>query len=111
LDVLEHVTELFSLLYEIKRILKNEGSLIITVPNWYDKIVSKILKNNPSHINTFSPWKWMAIIKKVGFMIKFYRAIDFPIFHSEFLSKKVPFLRFGYEVYSDEVHCVNRLFS
>lgn len=92
LDVLEHVTHLLPLLKEIYRILKNNGQLIVTVPNWYDIIATKLLKKNPFHINTFTPWRWIKILKKVGFKIKCYRAVDFPILHSDFLSKKLYFL-------------------
>ncbi|MEW6376487.1 MAG: class I SAM-dependent methyltransferase [Thermodesulfobacteriota bacterium] len=91
-DVLEHVPTLFPLLQEIYRILRTHGDLIVTVPNWYDIIVSKILNKNPQHVNTFTPWHWMAILKKAGFKIRFYRAIDFPLISSEFLSKKIPIL-------------------
>lgn len=89
LDVLEHVTHPYLLLQEINRILKRTGSLIVTVPNWYDIIVSKVLRQNPLHIHTFTPWRWIAILKKAGFKIEFYRAVDFPVIHSEFLSKKM----------------------
>lgn len=92
LDVLEHVQSPPLLLQEINRILKKGGSLVVTVPNWYDIIVSKVLRLNPLHIHTFTPWRWMAILRKAGFKIRSYRAVDFPIIHSEFLSKRIPFL-------------------
>ena len=92
LDVLEHVPDLPRLLQETHRILKKGGSIVVTVPNWYDIIVSKVLRLNPLHIHTFTPWRWMAILKKAGFKIRTYRAVDFPVIHSEFLSKKIPFL-------------------
>lgn len=92
LDVLEHVSGLPQLLKETHRILKRGGSLIVTVPNWYDIIVSKVLRLNPLHIHTFTPWRWMTILKKARFKIEYYRAIDFPVIHSEFLSKKIPIL-------------------
>ncbi len=90
LDVLEHVSTLFPLLQEIYRILQTHGDLIVTVPNWYDIIVSKVLNKNPQHINTLTPCHWMAILKKVGFKIRFYRAVDFPLKHSDFLSREIP---------------------
>jgi len=92
LDVLEHVSDLPGLLKETHRILKRGGNIIVTVPNWYDIIVSKVLRLNPLHINTFTPWRWKAILKENGFEIRLYRAVDFPVIHSEFLSKKIPFL-------------------
>ncbi len=92
LDVLEHLQNLSRLLGETYRILKSKGILIVTVPNWYDMIVSKLLRLNSLHINTFTPWRWMAILREAGFSIKSYRAVDFPVIHSEMLSKKIPIL-------------------
>lgn len=93
LDVLEHVPTVFPLLQEIYRILRAHGDLIVTVPNWYDIIVSKVLNKNPQHVNTLTPWHWMTIIKKVGFKISIYRAIDYPLIHSDYLSKRIPIFR------------------
>jgi ubiquinone/menaquinone biosynthesis C-methylase UbiE len=92
LDVLEHVPTVFQLLQETYRVLRTDGDLIVTVPNWYDIIVSKTLKRNPQHVNTFTPWHWMGILRKVGFKIRFYRAVDFPLIKSDFLSREIPIL-------------------
>lgn len=92
LDVLEHVPNLFPLVREIYRLLHPKGELIITVPNWYDIIVTKILKRNPFHVNAKTPWQWMAIFRKVGFKIRFYRAVEFPVVKSDFLARRVPIL-------------------
>jgi SAM-dependent methyltransferase len=92
LDVLEHVKDLSSLLQEIHRILRPGAEMIVTVPNWYDMIVSGILRIDPLHINTFTPWRWMKLLKRAGFKIKIYRAVDFPILKLDFLARKIPFL-------------------
>ena len=92
LDVLEHVKDLSSLLQEIYRILRPGAEMIVTVPNWYDMIVSGILRIDPFHINTFTPWRWMKLLKRAGFKIKLYRAVDFPILKLDFLARKIPFL-------------------
>jgi ubiquinone/menaquinone biosynthesis C-methylase UbiE len=92
LDVLEHVKDLSSLLQEIHRILRPGAEMIVTVPNWYDIIVSGILRIDPLHINTFTPWRWMKLLKRAGFKIKLYRAVDFPILKLDFLARKIPFL-------------------
>jgi ubiquinone/menaquinone biosynthesis C-methylase UbiE len=92
LDVLEHVKDLPTLLKEVHRILRPGAAMIVTVPNWYDMIVSGILKIDPFHINTFTPWRWMRLLKRFGFKIKFYRAVDFPILKSDFLARKIYFL-------------------
>jgi len=92
LDVLEHVTHPCLVLQEINRILKRRGSLIVTVPNWYDIIVSKVLRQNPLHIHTFTPWRWMNILRRGGFKIELCRAVDFPVLRSDFLARKIYFL-------------------
>jgi ubiquinone/menaquinone biosynthesis C-methylase UbiE len=92
LDVLEHVPAVFPLLQEVHRILRNHADLVVTVPNWYDILYAKVLNKNPLHVHTLPPWEWMAILKKAGFKIRLYRAVDFPLIHSDFLSKKIPIL-------------------
>jgi len=92
LDVLEHVKDLSTLLKEIHRILRPGAEMIVTVPNWYDMIVSGILQIDPFHINTFTPWRWMNLLKRAGFKIKLFRAVDFPILKSDFLARKIYFL-------------------
>jgi ubiquinone/menaquinone biosynthesis C-methylase UbiE len=92
LDVLEHVQNPLALLQEIHRIVRAGAEVIATVPNWYDKIVSGVFRINPAHVHTLSPWTWMRLLRNAGFKIKYYRAVDFPVFHSEMLSKKIPSL-------------------
>jgi ubiquinone/menaquinone biosynthesis C-methylase UbiE len=95
LDVLEHVKDLSLLLEEIYRILRPGAEIIVTVPNWYDIIISGIFRVDPLHINTFTPWRWMRLLKRAGFKIKFYRAVDFPILKSDLLARKIYFLGMG----------------
>lgn len=95
LDVLEHVKDLPPLLEEIHRILRPGAEIIVTVPNWYDIIISGIFRMDPLHINTFTPWRWMRLLKRAGFKIKFYRAVDFPILKSDLLARKIYFLGMG----------------
>ena len=92
LDVLEHVKDLPSLLREIHRILRPGAEMIVTVPNWYDMIVSGILRIDPLHIHTLTPWAWMRLLRRAGFEIKLYRAVDFPILKSDLLARKIYFL-------------------
>jgi len=91
LDVLEHVKPLSPLFQEIHRILRPGAEMIVTVPNWYDKIVSGVLRVNPFHVNTFTPWTWMRFLRRAGFRIKCYRAVDFPILKSDLLARKIYF--------------------
>jgi ubiquinone/menaquinone biosynthesis C-methylase UbiE len=90
LDVLEHVENPLFLLQEIYRILVPGAKIVVTVPNWYDIIISGILRKNHSHINTLPPWTWLKFLRRAGFRISFYRAVDFPILKSDFLAKKFP---------------------
>ncbi|OGP79267.1 MAG: hypothetical protein A2V86_08535 [Deltaproteobacteria bacterium RBG_16_49_23] len=92
LDVLEHIKDLSPFLQEIYRILKPGAEMIVTVPNWYDMIISGVFKIDSFHVNTFPPWSWMSRIRKAGFKIKRCRAVDFPILKSDFLAKKIYFL-------------------
>jgi ubiquinone/menaquinone biosynthesis C-methylase UbiE len=92
LDVLEHVRNLYPLVQEIYRILLPKGEMIVTVPNWYDIITTKILRKKTFHVNTFTPWKWMGLFQQAGFRIRFYRAVEFPLVKSDFLARKVPIL-------------------
>jgi len=92
LDVLEHVKDLSPLLQEIYRILRPGAEMIMTVPNWYDMIISGVFKIDPFHVNTFTPWSWMDRLRKAGFKIKCCRAVDFPILKSDLLARKIYFL-------------------
>jgi len=92
LDVLEHVQNLFPLLQEVHRILRPGAEVIVTVPNWYDKIVSGVFRINPAHVNTLLPWTWMTLFRNAGFRIKFCRAVDFPILKLDLLARRIYFL-------------------
>jgi len=91
LDVLEHLEKPL-LLEEIYRILRPGAELIVTVPNWYDIIVSGVFKKDPLHVTTLTPWSWMNCLRRAGFKIKDYRAVEFPILKSDFLARKIYFL-------------------
>ncbi len=92
LDVLEHVRNLYPLVKEIYRILRPGGEIIVTVPNWFDIITTRILRRRSFHVHTMTPWNWMGLLKRAGFKIRFYRAVDFPLLKSDFLARKIPIL-------------------
>jgi ubiquinone/menaquinone biosynthesis C-methylase UbiE len=106
LDVLEHVEDPPELIGEVNRVLQNGAQLIISVPNWYDIIVSKILGLNPFHLHAHSPFGWMKIIKKYGFQIASYRCIDFPLIKNESLAKKMPFLGLGIIIIARKIRSI-----
>lgn len=88
IDVLEHLEEPGKALREIKKLMVPSGRLIVSVPNWYDIIVSRILKLNKYHLHAHSPWGWTGILKKAGFKITGCRAAGFPLINSDLLARK-----------------------
>jgi ubiquinone/menaquinone biosynthesis C-methylase UbiE len=92
LDVLEHVRNVYPLVKEIYRILRPNGEIIVTVPNWYDIITTRILRRRSFHVHTMTPWNWMGLLRKAGFRIRFYRAVEFPLVKSDLLARKIPIL-------------------
>jgi 2-polyprenyl-3-methyl-5-hydroxy-6-metoxy-1,4-benzoquinol methylase len=92
LDVFEHVPNLSSLVQEIHRILRPHGEMLVTVPNWYDIIATKVFRKHHYHLHALTPWKWMDTFRQAGFKIRSYRAVGFPLLNSDFLSRKIPYL-------------------
>lgn len=87
LDVLEHMRDCRSCLREIRRVLKPESQLIVTVPNWYDIINSRFFNRKSFHVQAHSPYGWIKILRETGFKKIAWRAVDFPILHSDFLAR------------------------
>ena len=87
LDVIEHMRDPKECLSEIWRVLKPQSQLIVTVPNWYDIINIRLFNKNSFHVQAHSPCGWINILESVGFKKITWRAVDFPILHSETLSK------------------------
>ena len=87
LDVLEHMRDSKECLREIWRVLRPQSELIVTVPNWYDIINMRLLKKNSFHVQAHSPYGWINILREMDFKKVSWRAVDFPILHSDFLAK------------------------
>lgn len=72
LDVLEHMTEPFKEISEVRRILKPGGLLLVNTPNG-QSLLSKILKTRwhlvlpPEHLFYFSPKNLALFLEKNGF--------------------------------------------
>jgi SAM-dependent methyltransferase len=72
---LEHLYEPISTLKEVKRILKDDGLLVIAVPN-VDSFAAKVFKENwyqleiPIHLIAFSPDSITRMLESAGFKIK-----------------------------------------
>ncbi len=72
LDVLEHMTEPFTELLEVKRILKSGGLLVVNAPNG-QSFLAKVLKTKwhlvlpPEHLFYFSPKNLSMFLEANGF--------------------------------------------
>lgn len=88
LDVLEHLDPIDAeyLLIEIYKLLKNEGEIVFTGPNWYEKIRIKLGKS-PRHKFSYSSYGWGKMIERAGFKIISIETVDFPIFKGIFFTK------------------------
>ncbi|WP_373838607.1 methyltransferase domain-containing protein [Methanospirillum sp.] len=90
LDVLEHLSE--KECEETLRLsfdLLNEGGIFIfSGPGVFEKI-RIYLGLSPTHLHSHSPFGWKRIINKAGFEIMNVETVEFPIFHTDFLRKKV----------------------
>jgi 2-polyprenyl-3-methyl-5-hydroxy-6-metoxy-1,4-benzoquinol methylase len=92
LDVLEHVKDPGTVLNELNGLMARGGGLIVTVPNWYDIIYSRVLGLNRYHLHAHTPWGWARIIRGAGFEVTHIRAVDFPVISSELLASGLYFL-------------------
>lgn len=73
--VLEHLRYPFETLEEVRRIIKDDGLLVIYVPN-FDSFQARIFRDNwfhldaPRHLFHFSPSTIKTLLKKTGFRIE-----------------------------------------
>ena len=91
--VLEHVHQLQRSLQQLKKLLKENGRLIIAVPN-YTSLDAKIYKENwaaydvPRHLYHFSPRSMQTLAEKNGMKILEYKPMWFDSFYISLLSSK-----------------------
>ncbi len=91
--VLEHVHELHSYLEQIRSILKNDGNLIIAVPN-YQSLDAQHYQDKwaaydvPRHLYHFSPLSMEKLLEKNGFRMKKMKHMPFDSFYVSLLSEK-----------------------
>ena len=101
--VLEHFHDPSKVLNSIQRILKDDGVLVIALPN-NDSYDAKYYKENwaawdvPRHLWHFNPSSFKIYIEKYGFRIRKIRRLPFDSFYVSILSekytgKKMPGLR------------------
>ncbi|MDD5617609.1 MAG: class I SAM-dependent methyltransferase [Candidatus Omnitrophica bacterium] len=88
-DVIEHVRDPGRLLKEARRVLKNDGLLVITTPN-IDSVCAKVFKDrfhllDPLHLVYFSPKTMTAMLSKEGFKVI---KLEYPYFNTPYFNIK-----------------------
>ena len=91
--VLEHVHQLHDYIKTFYSILKNDGVLMIAVPNYtsYDAAVYKehwAAYDVPRHLYHFSPHSMQQLMQKHGFRVKEYKPMWFDSFYVSMLSEQ-----------------------
>jgi len=91
--VLEHVHDLHGYLQQFKKLLKQNGRLVIAVPNYtsFDASVYKkywAAYDVPRHLYHFSPLSMSLLIGRNGMKIAGYKPMWFDSFYVSFLSSK-----------------------
>jgi len=91
--VLEHVHDLRGYLQQLKKLLKQEGRLVIAVPN-YTSFDASVYKEHwaaydvPRHLYHFSPLSMKLLIDRNEMRIVKYKPMWFDSFYVSFLSSK-----------------------
>lgn len=82
LDVLEHTQQPEKALRNIYQMLKEDGTLLFSAPNWYNRF----LNTTPGHKQFHSSYGWKNLLEKSKFQVQFIRAARFPLVQSEWLA-------------------------
>ncbi len=106
-DSLEHIKNPVDVLSQIKSTLKPNGTVIATVPNWYNRFLDVNPYNVITHHHFYSSSGWKKLFVKAGFWDCNVSCIAFPILDIEFLSKNFHF--FGVTVML-KAHKIDRPF-
>jgi 2-polyprenyl-3-methyl-5-hydroxy-6-metoxy-1,4-benzoquinol methylase len=91
--VLEHVHDLSAYMIQLKALLKEEGKLIIAVPN-YTSLDAAIYKEHwaaydvPRHLYHFSPQSMQVLMEKNGLRLIGYKPMWYDSFYISMLSSK-----------------------
>jgi len=87
-DLLEHVDNIFNVLYELKRIVKDEGKIVITVPAM--RLLWSQHDDALSHLRRFEKKELINIITECGFKID---KIGYFFFSSFFIVAPIRIIR------------------
>ena len=91
--VLEHVHQLNEYFFQLRKILKDNGTLLIAVPN-YTSFDAHFYKETwaaydvPRHLNHFSPMSMELLVKRYGMKIKTIKPMWFDSYYVSMLSEK-----------------------
>jgi len=99
LDVIEHVSDLWKGIREVKRVARRDAIVVFLIPV-YDGIVGRIvgrLDKDATHVNKLSRFRWIEVLKKEfdvmewtgAFRYFFFKSI-YLHFHSAVLRKWAP---------------------
>lgn len=91
--VLEHVHDLDSYMQQLKRLLKQTGTLFIAVPNYTSRDASAYKEywaayDVPRHLYHFSPQSMQVLLKKHGLRLLQHRPMWYDSFYVSLLSSK-----------------------
>jgi len=91
--VLEHVPDLTACMQQLKSLLKENGKLIIAVPNYTSKDATLYKEywaayDVPRHLYHFSPRSMQVLMKKNGLYIRQYKPMWYDSFYISLLSSK-----------------------
>lgn len=100
-EVIEHVQEDSELLYEARRVLKDNGWLFITTPNCFN-----VLPDGVSHVRGFTPFSFIAALNHYKFSIVDKRGNTPNIHHG-----LMHLARKGFPEFLEEFKEVSRLFD
>ena len=76
LDSLEHTRNPLSVLKQIQNLLKRDGQLIATMPNWYNQLLDR---EKLLHRQFHSSFGWKRILEQSSFKVTFTTCMGFPI--------------------------------
>src|SRR5207245_6144303 len=91
LDVLEHLENPAAALSIGFDLLRPGGTVIATMPNWYDFIAIHLGRSKLHH-QAHSSVGWMKVIRRAGFAIECLRTVAFPAVRSDFLCRNFHWL-------------------
>ncbi|MDH5788707.1 MAG: class I SAM-dependent methyltransferase [Candidatus Bathyarchaeota archaeon] len=86
-DSLEHTNNPLNVLSQIKSAIKPNGTLVVTVPNWYNRFLNVNPSNVKTHRHFSSSLGWKKLFRKAGFYRCDVSCIAFPILDTHFLSR------------------------